>query len=265
MSPNVQAEIQEYPSAWIRESNDPCRPDGNLLLRDVGAAREMLKLFPVIWSNLRLDVRALILYGVNYEGALEWLGDDRSVHGCFHFCKMLLRMMFWNGLDDTPWTKYVPRRYFVVARAKLDSLLESDEHPNLWGPLVLIVEDFMDQNWTNDPHDAGNDDNDYDDPMAESSSKSTLAKTKRRRIAPTEVKTPAKRQHQRKTCTALALKEHLTEGEMMIIEVSRDDEIRSWVHFVVRMKWSDKSINSPFGQTPGFPAYTPNRRDLVIL
>ncbi|OWZ14404.1 LOW QUALITY PROTEIN: hypothetical protein PHMEG_00012130 [Phytophthora megakarya] len=186
--------------------------------------------------------------------------------------------MFWNELDDTPWTKYVPRRYFVVARAKLDSLLENDEHPNLWGPLVPVVEDFMggetqsperddptDQNWTNDPRDAGDDDDDYDDPMRESPSKSTRAQTKRRRIAPAETKNPAKRQHQRKPCTALALKEHLTEDEMMIIEVPRDDEVRSWVHFGVRMKWCDKSINSPFGQTPGFPAYTPNRHDLVIL
>ncbi|OWZ07996.1 hypothetical protein PHMEG_00019530 [Phytophthora megakarya] len=257
MSPDVPAEIQEYPSAWIRESADLCRPDGELLLR------EMLKSFPVIWSSLHLDVRALILYGVNYEGALEWLGEDRSVHGCFHqgpLLEMLLRMMFWNELDDTPWTKYVPRRYFVVARAKLDSLLENDEHLNLWGPLVPVVEDFMggetqtperddptDQNWTNDPHDAGNDDDDYDDPLAESPSKSTRAQTKRRRIASAETKNPAKRQHQRKTCTALALKEHLTEDEMMIIE------------------WCDKSINSPFGQTPGFPAYTPNRHDLIIF
>ncbi|OWY94616.1 LOW QUALITY PROTEIN: hypothetical protein PHMEG_00035602 [Phytophthora megakarya] len=118
ISPDVPAEIQEYLSAWIRESADPCRPDGELLLRDVELAREMLKPFPVIWSSLRLDVRALILYGVNYEGALEWLGEDRSVHGCFHqgpLLEMLLRMMFWNELDDTPWTKYVPRRYFLHA------------------------------------------------------------------------------------------------------------------------------------------------------
>ncbi|OWY93816.1 hypothetical protein PHMEG_00036641 [Phytophthora megakarya] len=221
-------------------SSDPCRPDGELLLRDVESAREMLKPFPVIWSSLRLDVRALILYGVNYEGALEWLGEDRSVHGCFHqgpLLEMLLRMMFWNELDGTPWTKYVPRRYFVVARAKFDSLLENDEHPNLWGPVVPVVEDFMggetqtperddptDQNWTNDPHNAGNDDDDYDNPLAEYPSKSTRAQTKRRRIAPAEAKNTAKRQHQRKRkpCTALALKEHLTEDEMMIIEVPRD-------------------------------------------
>ncbi|OWY96537.1 hypothetical protein PHMEG_00033173 [Phytophthora megakarya] len=76
-------EIQEYPSGWIRDSDTPCRPDGDLLLRDIDAARKMLKPFPVIWKQLCLDVRALILYGINYEGALEWLGEDRPVHGCF--------------------------------------------------------------------------------------------------------------------------------------------------------------------------------------
>ncbi|OWZ13852.1 LOW QUALITY PROTEIN: hypothetical protein PHMEG_00012758 [Phytophthora megakarya] len=69
----------------------------DLLLRDVEAPREMLTPFPVVWSNLRLDVRAIILYGVNYEGAMEWLGEDCFVHGCFHQgprLEMLLRMMF---------------------------------------------------------------------------------------------------------------------------------------------------------------------------
>ncbi|OWZ02936.1 hypothetical protein PHMEG_00025418 [Phytophthora megakarya] len=92
-------------------------------------------------------------------------------------------MMFWNELDGTSWTQYVPRRYFVVARAKLDSLLENDEYPDLWGPLVPVAEDLLDdetqnpesedptdQNWTNDVDDDGNDDDDYDDPMAESPS-----------------------------------------------------------------------------------------------
>ncbi|OWZ03281.1 hypothetical protein PHMEG_00025020 [Phytophthora megakarya] len=51
----------------------------------------------------------------------------------------------------------------------------------------------------------------------------------------------------------------------MIIEVPRDDEVHSWVRFGVRIKWCDKSINSSFGQAPGFPAYTPNRHDLEIL
>ncbi|OWZ06361.1 hypothetical protein PHMEG_00021395 [Phytophthora megakarya] len=270
-------QIQGYPSGWVRDSDTSCRPDGDLLLRDVDAAREMLKPFPVIWKQLRLDVRALILYGINYEGALEWLGEDRPVHGCFHQSSRLeIRMMFWNELDVTPWTKYAPRRYYVAARAKLDSLLENDEQPDLWGPLIPVLEDTIDttdlipeqadptdQNWTNDGEEGDNDDE--DDSLDGSPSESTRAKTKRRRIAPAEMKNPAKRQHQRKTCTMLTLKELLTVDEMMIIEVPRNDKVRSWVHFGVRMKWCDKSLNSPFGQTPGFPSYTSNRHDLDIL
>ncbi|OWZ08797.1 hypothetical protein PHMEG_00018605 [Phytophthora megakarya] len=203
---DMPMEIQEYPSGWIRDSDTPCRPDGDLLLRDVDAALEVLNPFPVIWKQLRLDVRALILYGINYESVLEWLGEDRPVHGCLHqgsLLEMLLRMMFWNELDITPWAKYVPRRYYVAARAQLDSLLENGEHPDLWGPLIPVLEDPMDtadlipeqddptdQNWTNDGEGGENDDED-DYPLEESPSESTRAKTKRRRIAPAEMKNPS--------------------------------------------------------------------------
>ncbi|OWZ10615.1 LOW QUALITY PROTEIN: hypothetical protein PHMEG_00016509 [Phytophthora megakarya] len=256
-------EIQEYSSGWIHDSDGPCRPDGDLLLRDADAAREILKPFPVIWKQLRLDVRALILYGINYEGALEWLDEDRPVHGCFHqrsLLEMLLRMMFWNELDGTPWTRYVPRRYYVAARAKLDSLLENDGHPDLWGTLIPVMMDHLtpeqddptDQNWTNDAEGGDNDDED-DYPLEETPSKSTRAKTKRRRIAPAETR-------QRIPPNAdTSERPHLTADEMMVIEVPRNDKVRSWVHFGVRMKWCDKSLNSPFGQTPGFPAYTHSR------
>ncbi|OWZ08322.1 hypothetical protein PHMEG_00019155 [Phytophthora megakarya] len=119
--------------------------------------------------------------------------------------------------------------------------------------------------WRSQRRGGGDNDDEDDDPLDGSPSESTRAKTKRRRIAPAEMKNPAKRQQQRKTCTMLALKEHLTADEMMIIEVPRNDKVRSWVHFGVRMRWCDKSLNSPFGQMPGFPSYTPNRHDLDIL
>ncbi|OWZ02103.1 LOW QUALITY PROTEIN: hypothetical protein PHMEG_00026395 [Phytophthora megakarya] len=272
---DVPMEIQEYPSEWavnLIRLAVPMEIYYYEMLR-----QRMLKPFPVIWKQLRLDVRALILYGINYEGALEWLEEDRPVHGCIHQCSlwvMLLRKMFWNELDVTPWTKYVPRRYYVAARAKLDSLLEIDDQPDLWDPLIPVLEDTVDptdlvpeqddptdQNWTNDGEEDDNDDED-DDLLDGSPSESTRAKTKRRRIAPVEMKNPVKRQHQQKTCTMLALKEYLTADEMMIIEIPRNDKVRSWVHFGVRIKWCDKSLNSPFGQTPGFPSYTLNRHDL---
>ncbi|OWY92425.1 hypothetical protein PHMEG_00038585 [Phytophthora megakarya] len=173
-SQDVPTEIQEYPSQWIRESNDKCRPDGDLLLRRVDTIGDLLEPYPVVWDQLRLDLQALILYGINYEDALGWLGDDRLVHTCFHqgpLLEMLLRMMFWNELDATPWSKYVPRRYFIAARATLDTLLESNLQPGLWGPLEPVLDeplyddtetpdhdDLADQNWTLD----GDDHDDYE-------------------------------------------------------------------------------------------------------
>ncbi|OWZ02013.1 hypothetical protein PHMEG_00026506, partial [Phytophthora megakarya] len=274
-SQDVPTEIQEYPSQWIRESNDKCRPDGDLLLRRVDTVGDWLEPYPVVWDQLRLDPQALILFGINYEDTLGWLGDDRLVHTCFHqgpYLEMLLRMMFWNEPDATPWSKYVPRRYFIAARAKLDTLLESNLQPGLWGPLEPVLDesldddtetpdhdDLADQNWTleGDDHDDFEDDDDLLD--------QSPPKAKRRRIAPLEKKNRSKREYQQATCTALALKDNLTPAEMMIIEVPANDKVRSWVHNGVRMKWCEKSLHSPFGQTPGFLAYTPNRHDMALL
>ncbi|OWZ11128.1 hypothetical protein PHMEG_00015897 [Phytophthora megakarya] len=143
-----------------------------------------------------------------------------------------------------PWSKYVPRRYFIAARAKLDALLESNLQPE------------------GDNHD------DYEGDvniLDKSPPKAPRAGAKRRRIAPLEKKNRSKREYQQATCTALALKDNLTPAEMMIIEVPANTKVRSWVHYGDRMKWCEKSLHSPFGQTPGFPAYTPNRHDMEIL
>ncbi|KAE9021875.1 hypothetical protein PR001_g13283 [Phytophthora rubi] len=47
-----------------------------------------------------------------FQSALDWLGEDRPTHTCFYredLVNMLVRMVFWNKLDDSNWPKYVPR------------------------------------------------------------------------------------------------------------------------------------------------------------
>ncbi|OWZ22669.1 hypothetical protein PHMEG_0002583 [Phytophthora megakarya] len=188
-------------SRWIRESNDKCRLDGDLLLRRVDTVGDLLEPYPVVWDQLRLDLQALIRYDINYEDALGWLGDDQE------------------DLDGN-----------------------------------MCHDDLTDQNWTLE----GDDHDDYevdDDIVDRSPPKASRAGAKRRRIAPLEQKNRSKREYQQATCTALALKGNLTPTEMMIIEVPANDKVRSWVHYGVRMKWCEKSLHSPFGQTPGFPAF----------
>ncbi|KAE8954749.1 hypothetical protein PR003_g28657 [Phytophthora rubi] len=49
---------------------------------------------------------------------------------------MLVRMMFWNKLNDSYWSKYVPERYYLAAEARLDDLVEQGIQPPFWGELV---------------------------------------------------------------------------------------------------------------------------------
>ncbi|KAE8972522.1 hypothetical protein PR001_g26326 [Phytophthora rubi] len=49
---------------------------------------------------------------------------------------MLVRMMFWNKLNDSYWPKYVPERYYLAAETRLDDLVEQGIQPPFWGELV---------------------------------------------------------------------------------------------------------------------------------
>ncbi|KAE8971462.1 hypothetical protein PR003_g28254 [Phytophthora rubi] len=80
-----------------------CRSDERPQVWPVEKARGSLPA-PVTWKDLRLDIQHLMLMGVYFQGALDWLGEDRPVHTCLYrddLVEMLVRMMFWNKLNDT--------------------------------------------------------------------------------------------------------------------------------------------------------------------
>ncbi|OWZ11313.1 hypothetical protein PHMEG_00015683 [Phytophthora megakarya] len=251
--PDALMEIQ-----WIRESSDKCRPDGDLLRRRADTVGDLLEPYPVVWDQLRLDLQALILYGINYEDVLGWLGDDRSVHACFHqgpLLEMLLRMMFWNSstalrgqstCHDVILSLLV-LNWILFWRATSNQPLEPVPDEPLDDDIEPPDHDALtDQNWTLEGEaDDGHEDD--DDALDNSPSKTARAGTKRRRIAPLEQKNRSKREYQRAT-----------------YNVPANAKVRSWVYYGVRMKWCEKSLYSPFGQSFGFPATTPNRHDMKI-
>ncbi|KAL4145334.1 hypothetical protein PRNP1_013006 [Phytophthora ramorum] len=111
----------------------------------------MLADFPVVWDQFRLDVQMLMRSGVGYSGAVELLDQGQLLHTKFPLdplLEMLVRMMFWNKLDATPWTKHVPRRYFRAVRAKmLDELpreLYFHKREDLGDEALNALDDWMD-------------------------------------------------------------------------------------------------------------------------
>jgi hypothetical protein len=80
--------------------------------------------------------------GQDYADALELLGEDRVLHDLFPLNDlrvMLVSMMYWHMLDDTPWAKFVLNSYFLEAEVLLDTMAKQDRIPAKW-PVLQDVE-----------------------------------------------------------------------------------------------------------------------------
>uniref|UniRef100_H3H7V7 Uncharacterized protein n=1 Tax=Phytophthora ramorum TaxID=164328 RepID=H3H7V7_PHYRM len=286
-SRKVPDAIQDFPSEWDRTSDEQCLQDTSNISSEQDA-HKMLADFPVVWDQLRLDVQMLMRSGVGYSGAVELLDQDQVLHTKFPLdplLEMLVRMMFWNKLDETPWTKHVPRRYFRAARAKLDDLLEDDVQPPVWDALMSLdqeEDDLIPEVFEPEVDDKTKDGDfvpgeEFELPedevvlVDESPPKRTRQKSKRRRTSSsTSGSTPSKKPKRSKrrndlSATVLARKdfESLTSLEKTIIETP-GPSITSWMHLGIRVKRGDPTTLSAL-QTPGFPDYAPNRFDLDLL
>ncbi|KAL3659289.1 hypothetical protein V7S43_015867 [Phytophthora oleae] len=92
----------------------------------------------VVWKEVRPDLRQALLAGIKYEKAMDWLSSDKAAHGWFRepqLLKMLVSMMYWQRLDVTPWSRFVPEIYYVMADERLDRLLKIGRAPPVWEPL----------------------------------------------------------------------------------------------------------------------------------
>ncbi|KAE9069139.1 hypothetical protein PF005_g22015 [Phytophthora fragariae] len=227
-----------------------------------------------------------MLTGIYFQGALDWLGEDRPVHTCFYrenLVEMLVRMMFWNKLNDSYWPKYVPERYYLAAEARLDDLVEQGIRPPFWGELVpsavldakvLLEESGSEQDeaseesaWSDTGKESSEDDPDN---MKVSISAENSSHQRKRSSSPVSVpdQPPAKRSRRdtrHSSRSPLAQKEYyeLMADEKTVVEIPRDGVTSMRCHGV-RVKHSDPSSTKE-SQTPGFPAYTPNRHDLDLL
>ncbi|POM76436.1 Hypothetical protein PHPALM_6321, partial [Phytophthora palmivora] len=116
---------------------DSVRRAGEKTVVSKEAAHSMLP-GGVVWKEIRPAVRQAILAGLNYDTAMECIGNDRAPHGHFRqpqLVKMFVGMMYWCRLDKTPWSKYVPEAYYEMADERLDRRLRRGDVPAPWGIL----------------------------------------------------------------------------------------------------------------------------------
>ncbi|ETP13655.1 hypothetical protein F441_11257, partial [Phytophthora nicotianae CJ01A1] len=126
--------VQLRPSAYTPNDHDALDATKQPL-RTVTQVRESLKDLPVVWSKQRSDLQQVMLCGLDFQDALDLASGDNEVHTRITsraLTQMLVRMMYWGKLDQTPWTKYVPTWYFKNAEALIESTNEIPERwPNL--------------------------------------------------------------------------------------------------------------------------------------
>ncbi|KAE8964954.1 hypothetical protein PR001_g28876, partial [Phytophthora rubi] len=283
-SHRVPPKLQLRPVTKVRDTAS-CRPDERPQVWSAEKARVSLPV-PVTWKDIRLDIQHLMLTGIYFQGALDWLGEDRPVHTCFYrddLVEMLVQMMFWNKLNDSYWPKYVPERYYLAAETRLDDLVDQGIQPPFWGELVpsavldakvLLEEsesecnDASEESAWSDTGKESSEDDAVDTKVSISAENS--CHRRKRSSSPVSVpdQPPAKRSRRgarRDDRSPLAQKEYseLTADEKTVVEVPGDG-VTSWRCHGVRVKHSDPSSTKE-SQTPGFPAYTPNRHDLDLL
>ncbi|KAL3663790.1 hypothetical protein V7S43_011204 [Phytophthora oleae] len=86
----------------------------------------------VAWKEVRPDLRQALLAGVSYDKSMEWLSSDKAAQNHFRgspLVTILVSMMFWRRLNQSPWTCYVPETNCKMADEKLDCLVKSGEQP----------------------------------------------------------------------------------------------------------------------------------------
>ncbi|KAK1940648.1 hypothetical protein P3T76_008099 [Phytophthora citrophthora] len=86
----------------------------------------------VVWEEVRPDLRLALLAGISYETAMKWLRTDKSAHSLFTgrpLVQMLVSMVYWRKLNQTPWTSYVPLTYYKMADEELRRLQKNDVEP----------------------------------------------------------------------------------------------------------------------------------------
>ncbi|KAE9275226.1 hypothetical protein PF001_g26684 [Phytophthora fragariae] len=140
---SVDVEVQCRPTVHPESQVGP-RPASEAPPYTIDDACALLPEF-IAWEDLRPDVQWAMRTGLGYAEAVEILLADATQHALFHrdsLCDMLATMMYRHKLDDTPWTRYVPTAYYVMAEVVLENWLEPGVVPSEWPDLHNLTDDL---------------------------------------------------------------------------------------------------------------------------
>ncbi|KAE8990094.1 hypothetical protein PR003_g25718 [Phytophthora rubi] len=130
-----------------------------------------------LWDDVRADVRELMLNGVQFWDAVAEARKNQMLHdefGKFALTEMLISAIYWEALDRTPWTSFVPDRYFEAAlKEVLDLAL--DRIPENWDPLPIDPRPRSPSSHGGSPFQLSSSDEEEDDPKADKTFRSKAA------------------------------------------------------------------------------------------
>ncbi|OWY98929.1 hypothetical protein PHMEG_00030168 [Phytophthora megakarya] len=218
--------------------------------------------------------------GIGYQDSIAMLSGDVMTHNLFPpsaLADMLASMMFWNRLDESFWTKYVPEKYYLRAELRLDLLHSEGARPGYWPDLVdadvCVAQEVMNDASSDTQHDANynpDDDVDNQDDDEAQGGDSVPSAPKRRRTsisshsdapATQSTATPSKRARsgslRRQSPLAQVDLGSLTVADTEIVEVPGPG-ISSWRHYGILMT-SAPSLAHAVHQSAGFPDYAPSK------
>ncbi|OWZ06931.1 hypothetical protein PHMEG_00020743 [Phytophthora megakarya] len=277
-SRKVPDQPQLRPSGWA-PSADQARSPSNQLMFLESDVQEIMKNEPVVWDTLRPDVILLMRAGIGYQGSIAMLNGDVMTHNLFppsELADMLASMMFWNRLDESFWTKYVPEKYYLRAELRLDLLHSEGVRPGYWPDLVdadvRVAQEVMDDGSSehdDTQHDANYNpdddvDNQDDDEIQGGDSVPSAPKRRRTSIsshsdapATQSTATPPKRARsgslRRQSPLAQVDSGSLTVADTEIVEVPGPG-----INFILVSLWDSDDFRSIINSR-GFPDYAPNK------
>ncbi|GMF63260.1 unnamed protein product [Phytophthora fragariaefolia] len=227
--------VQELPSEWVG-STSPCRPEEVPLPLSPPQARASLADYPVIWKDLRRDVKLLMEDRLERSG-----GQGREGRGLQSSPRPRRRVDDEDEIpDDASDNGVLNVAQRTTKRCRLSQSSAEVSTPKKV-KTKLPVKKKVKVGWSG---------------KSKSGSGSSMKP---------KPKSGGSRRRNSSTATVLAVKgpQHLDAEECRVIE-SPGLGITSWMYFGVRMKPGDPTAHAPF-QTQGFPDFVPNRHDLDIL